>query len=89
MPLPKRHAEAGRVSLYEGYSQISDVAGPFEGFEAGHGAEEEEASGACRETQHHIGKQGQTFPTARGQALNQRGSKLGRLDAACRQAPST
>jgi len=54
-----------------------------------HLPEEEEASGACRETQHHIRKRDQSFPTTRGQAKSQRASKLGRLDGAPQQAPRT
>jgi len=80
--LPKHHAEAGRVSLYEGYFYFTGFAGPSQGVEAGSGAEEEEGSGACWGTQHHIGKQDQSFPTTRGQAKSQRASKLGRLDGA-------
>ena len=89
MPLPKRHAEVGRVIDYYGYFYFSDVAGPFERPEAGHGAEQEEASGARWETQHHIRKRDYSFPTARGQAKSQRASKLGRLHGTRQQAPST
>jgi len=54
-----------------------------------HSPEEEEASGACWETQHHIRQRDQSFPTTRGQAKSQRASKLGRHDGARQQAPST
>jgi hypothetical protein len=54
-----------------------------------HLPEEDKARGACWETQHHIRKRGQTFATNRRQAKSQRGSKLGRLDGARQQAPST
>ena len=40
MPLPKRHAEAGRVSLYYGSFYFTD--------EAGDGPQEEGANGVCR-----------------------------------------
>ena len=89
VPLPKHHAEAGRVSLYEGFLYFIVFAGPSQGVEASNGADVEEASGACWKTQHHIRKRDQRFPTARGQAKNQRGSKIGRLDGARQQAPST
>ena len=46
MPLPKHHAEAGPVSLYEGYFYFAGFAGPPQGVEAGNGEEEEEANGA-------------------------------------------
>jgi len=39
VPLPKRHADAGRRSLYVGYFYFSDVAGPSQGAETGYGAE--------------------------------------------------
>jgi len=77
VPLPKYHAEAGRVNLYEGYFYFAGFSGPPQGVEAGNGEKEEEASGACWETQHHIRKRDQSFPTACGQVKNQRASKLG------------
>ena len=86
--LPKHHAEAGRVSLYEGYFCFTGFASPSQGAKAGHGLEKE-ASSACRETQHHIGKRVQSFLTAHGQAKSQRASKLGRLDGDRQQVPST
>jgi hypothetical protein len=64
--MPNHHTEAGRVSLYEGYFYFTGFAGPSQGVEGGNGAGEEEANGACWETQHHIRKQDQSFPTARG-----------------------
>ena len=67
MPLWKSHAEVGRASLYEGYFYFTGFADPSQGIEAGHGAEEEEVSGACWEAQHHIRKRDQSLPTARGQ----------------------
>jgi len=88
MLLPKHHAELGRVSLYESHFYFTGFAGPSQGGEAGNGADEE-ASGASWETQHHIRKRDQNFPTPRGQAKNQRPSKLGTLDEARQQAPST
>jgi len=87
--LPKHHAEAGRVSLYEGYFYFTGFASPSQGVETGNGAEEEEASGACWETQHHIRKRDQSFPTASGQAKSQRARNLGRPYGDCQQAPST
>ena len=87
MLLPKHHAEAGRVSLYEGYFHCTGFAGTSLGVEAGNGAEEE-ASGACWETQRHIRKGDQSFPTTRGQTQSQRASKLGRLYGARQQTPS-
>ena len=89
MLLPKHHAEAGRVSLYEDYFYYAGFAGRCQGVEAGNDAEGEEASGACWETQHHIRKRYQSFPTARGLAESQRASKLGRLYGARQHAPST
>ena len=89
MPLPKRHAEAGQVSLCEGYFYFTGFTGPSQGVEAVHGAEEEEASGACWEAYHHIRKWDQSFPTARGQVQSQRASMLRRLDGAFQQAPNT
>ena len=48
MPLPKRHYEAGRVRVYEGYFYFTCFAGPSQGFEDGNGSEEEEeANGPC------------------------------------------
>jgi len=44
--LPKHHAQAGRVSLYEGYFYFTGFAGPSQGFEEGNGAEEEKSSRA-------------------------------------------
>ena len=64
--LLKHHAEAGRVSLYKGYFYFTGFAGPSQGAAAGNDAEDEEASGACWERQHHIRKLDQSFPTARG-----------------------
>jgi len=61
--LPKHHAGEGRVSLYEGYFYFTGFVGTSQGVEAHNGAEEEEASGACWETQHHIWKRDQSFPT--------------------------
>jgi hypothetical protein len=75
--LPKQHAEAGRVSLYEGYFYFTGFAEPSKGVEIVNGAEEEEASGACWETQYHIRKPEQSFQITRGQAKSQRASKLG------------
>jgi len=69
--LPKHHAEAGRVSLYEGYLYFTGFAGPSQRVEAGNGAEEEEASGAFWKMQHHIRKRDQSFSTTRGQAKSQ------------------
>ena len=46
MPLPKRNAEEGRVSLYEGHFYFRGFACSSQGVEAGHGAKEKEASGA-------------------------------------------
>jgi len=56
--LPTQHAEAGRVSLYEGYFYFTAGAGPPQGVEVGHVPEEEEASGVCKEPQRHIRKRG-------------------------------
>jgi hypothetical protein len=64
--LPKHQAETGRVSLYEGYFYFTGFAGPSQEVEAGNGAEEEEASGACWETQHHIRKRHQSFQQLAG-----------------------
>jgi len=53
----------------------------------------EEASGACRDPQHHNWKWGQSPPVSaestHGQLQSQRASKLGRLVWAGQQAPST
>jgi len=46
VPLPKHHAEKGRVSLYKGYFYFTGFASPSQGFEASNGVKEEEASGA-------------------------------------------
>jgi hypothetical protein len=64
--LPNNHAEAGRVSLYEGYFYFTGFADHSQGVQADNGAEEE-ASGARWETQHHIRERDQIFPTTRGQ----------------------
>ena len=88
MPLPKHHAEAGSVRLYEGYFYLTGFAGPPQGVEACNG-EEEEASGACWGSQHHIRKRDQLFPTARKQAKSQRASKFGRPYGARQQVPNT
>ena len=45
--LPKHHAEAGRVSLYDGYFYFTGFAGSSRGTAAGSDMEEE-ASGAAR-----------------------------------------
>ena len=89
MPLPKNNAEAGRVRLYCGHFYFTAFTCTSQGAEAGNGAEEKEANGACWETQHHIRKRNQSFPTPRGQAKSQRASKLRRLDGVRQQAPST
>jgi hypothetical protein len=69
--LPKRYAEAERVSLSEGYFFFSDVFGRVEGAAPDNG-EEEEASVACVETQYTNRKLDQCFPTVCGQAEGRR-----------------
>jgi len=68
VPLPKRHAVAGRVSIYENYFYLLGFTRLSQGFETGHGAEEEETSGACWEAQHDNRKRDQSFPKACFQA---------------------
>jgi len=89
LPMPKRHVEAGRVSLFKGYFYFTDVAGLSQGAEAGYGPKEEEASGAYWEAEHHFWKRHQSLSTARGQTQSQPASMLGRVDGARQQAPST
>ena len=89
MNLSKRHAEAGRTSVCESYFFFPDVPCHVEGAAPGNGAEEQKASGSCRETQHPIRKHVHCFPTARGQPGSQRATKLGRPHVAREETHST
>ena len=87
MLLLKHHAEAGRVSLYEGYFYFTGFASPSQGVEAKNGMEEEEVSSACWKMQHHIRKRDQSFPATRGHDLASSGNSM--EPANRRPAPGT